>query len=497
MFNLGIFDFICIALVPIVAFIIAYLSRDKQPFSWRGYYFANAKLSSSDIGWTNLGANLAFSTIFIVLSEESYNRGWWVLVVPIAWMLGTLTLLWIYPKINEYAKRNLTLHQSIGDAFKSKSIAKWASLWTIISFIGTVGMEFYGGIKVLNSTGLTGFTPITFALIIALVVIIFTTLGGMRGIAKTASFLDILTAISALIILAILFSWKFGYLTSLNSSNSTVLPSPKSFEDNINFAIGMFLIFFPFQIFILDTWQRAAAWKEKDNNKRPTTPLVSSSLVIILVCIASIWTGVFLRESNISIPKDSLVLFEFLKSFKLILVSTILQSFIIGLILAGFIAAILSTADELLNCCSLSYIADTLGIEVRDDKLEEKQKKILASSGRLWTVLFGIIAVIISVACLKFEYEITAISVAVFSTQIVFIIPIYYTLFKKPKLNAPNNIRPVITAMLTSFIVSLSTVIYGIITKDKPLVDTAPLLALVCAFIVFFLSKLFLKFKKA
>lgn len=241
MAKFGTFDWIILIGVALIAWILATHFRGSRS-TWRGYWLANATLPNTNVAATYFGANLTFTAIFLILSQEAYRRGYVTFCIPIYWILGSLLFVALYSRISPAIAEGKTLHQVLRDAYGSRSLQLWASLWTILAFVGTVGLEFYGGIMLIQWTGLSVFASSIIGLSLALICSAFTISGGFRGIAVADIFLDLFAFAACAILLAFSFSAPLA-----QPANATIgPPALPGHVDKIIFAIGMGIIFIPF-----------------------------------------------------------------------------------------------------------------------------------------------------------------------------------------------------------------------------------------------------------
>src|SRR5579871_5945314 len=173
-------DWIIVALVPLTC--LALSTRRPNPKDWVDYFLARGALSTRGQLSNYIGANLVFTAVFLVLSLEATRRGWWVLAVPVAWMIGTALLIWLYPRLRPYLEKGQTLHQALGSAFDAeqtgwRTVRSWTSLWTIAAFVSGVALEFYGGILLLQWSGLSRFGSLGIAVLLAFTCAVFTVAG--------------------------------------------------------------------------------------------------------------------------------------------------------------------------------------------------------------------------------------------------------------------------------------------------------------------------------
>lgn len=443
-----------------VTWIIGRARRSR--LNLQGLFFANGSLPNATVGATNMGTNLAFTGIVLILSEQAYLRGIWVLSVPLFWIIGTIVLYHLYPRISRYTSHGKTLHQALGEAFGSADVRRLASLWTIVGFVGTVALEFYGGIRLLQWTGIPFLGVIPLALLLAFVIGAFTASVGLRGVASADVFLVPLTVV-AIGILAWMVN-QISPVSSIAEAARTTLSGP-SMGENIMFAVGMAVIFVPFQICILDSWQRFAAWKHGRENRKPRWLLWTGFGLAALFALP-VFLGIAVKTTNLPVAENGHPLLSLLQAIQL-------PIGVRGLLLAGLFAAMFSTADELLNCCSLSFLTDTLQIKQSSDEQPAVASQRLALSGQYYIGIFAVVAAALALIAIKYDRKISEIAVAVFSGQILFTVPILVALF------ATENARRYRPAVKVSLLSGFATVLLCVgaswFSGDHLLADTAPL----------------------
>jgi Na+/proline symporter len=466
--KFGVADWIIFAAVPLIAWLIG--RKGRQGGSWRGYFLARGNLSTTGVAATYFGANLTFTAIFLILSEEGYRRGLWAFSVPLMWFCGTLFFLKVYPRLQPYIKEGKTLHQVIGEAFNSTGIQRWVAIWTIVAFVGTVSLEFYGGIIILRWINLPLLTSFTIALLLALIVSAFTVAGGFRGVAWADVWLD-LVALGATVILGYYIfrhfsAFIFSGIPSSEAFTQSQIQPITDVVDNVIFVLGMVIILLPFQLCTLDSWQRLVAWKKRERSPKSLL-LVGACILSVAYCVP-VLMGIVLRNQGLPIQDGSHPLKLFLD------ISGIMPVFL-GLVFAGFISAMFSTADELLNCCSLSLLFDTFLIP-RDsaDRTKQEESKIVLS-GKFYTGVFAFISTLIAFTAFTYTRRASELALAVFSAQVVFTIPILIALYDRSK--APKLTASAKNGMLLAFLLALSCVLVGWVFDSKILVDAAPVAA--------------------
>jgi len=471
-----------IFLVPTIAFFLGrgVLNRsraNKKALNYIDYFLARQQLGSGGFLATFLGANLVFTAIFLILSYEAAHRGLWVLAIPIAFLLGTVLLACFYPKLKIYFDRDQTLHQALGSTFEPQgstgiSIRRWTAIWTIISFVGLVGIEFYGGILLLKWAGEPVLNSITIVLLFAAICMGFTIAGGLRGVSAANACLDVATGVSALLLF-----WYLLRAPAFDLSTPSIVSHDftPSLNDNLVFLVAAFVLFLPMPVCALDTWQRGVAWKKR---AEVWGWLLGGAFGIVIVSVVAILAGLYARKLGWSPqPTD-------LYPLRIVLEHLQFPTWTIGLVFAGFIAAILSTADELLNCCAYAWLVDFRQLR---RNVDEATSARYIKSAKFYTGAFGYLAAAVGVICVATEGRIyiSGIFNAVAATQVVFFFPLLIALLRPT--SAPKYRVAVKISMALAFASAVLSAIIGAVIGGEDgrlLIDGGPLLALFLSTIV-------------
>lgn len=450
--------------VPLLAWLLAVRARRKAGLlgTYRGYFLAQGLLGTGSVAATYIGANLTFTSIFLMLCEESFHRGWWVLVIPLFWLLGTFLFLAAYPRLRPHLLAGRTLHQTLGHVFAAPRLQKWASFWTIIAFVGTVTLEFYGGIFLVSWAGIPLFHSVAIVLFLAFAVTAFTVSGGMRGVAVADILLD-LASLASVVILLLALRPHFDVSASIHRD----LAAPVT-EDQILFGIAMLFLILPAQLCTLDSWQRLLAWKDADRS--PAGWLLGGSLLLVLAYSTPVAIGAWLRDSGAGAPGA--------EPLQLALSAFALPPGLLGLCFAGLAGAMLSTADELLNCASLSLLADLWQVPLNKDRSGAENQKLF-SRGKLFTAVFGFLSAALAVLALRYGREIRDLAVATFSAQIVFVWPLLIALLT-PRL-APKLAKSAVLSMVSAGLVAFVLVSLSWSVGDPELAEGAPIASFLVA----------------
>ena len=171
---------------------------------------------------------------------------------------------WIYPRIADYFKTGQTLHEFLGTRYHSRGLRILASLVTIVVFTGTVGLELFGGVFLFQKLGILPILdPVTLAFTIALALVIYAVMGGFKVAVRTDLAQVGLIACALIIIMAAGYKFSMGQNISLTQFIGSEWMTPNTFVSDPIWIIAMLFMFFPFQLCVMDMWQRCAAVEGK------------------------------------------------------------------------------------------------------------------------------------------------------------------------------------------------------------------------------------------
>lgn len=280
----------------------------------------------------------------------------------------------IAPKIKEFGDKNRAY--TLPDFFAarySKKAGISASLVVLITYGLFMALQVLGMGIFVNA--LTGFDPNIATILGALIVIAYTMVGGLRADIRTDAFQFIIMLALLVIFLPIVIikGGGFGALQSL----------PASFLLGTSFAppyvIAMVFLFVGAVVFTFtDLWQRAYAG---DSAKTVKKSAYISGILIFLFLLMAVLLGVF---GKILIPESTS------NTILPDLMSSILPAGLYGLVLAGFFAAIMSSADTMLLITSMTIVHDIYkkgtGRRMNDEETLRLSRKV--------TLVLGVAALV-------------------------------------------------------------------------------------------------------
>jgi len=435
---------------------------------------------------TFIATNVTFASIYLVISATTYQRGNITLWIIISWVVGLFLFRLVFPKISSFFNKGHTLPEFLGIHYADQSLRKLASICTVLAFLGTLGIEFWGVVLLLESLGLrhvlaTG----TIAILVALITGTYTALGGFKAAVHTDRWQRWLVLALTASMLLVIFNF-YGLLPHIDTKSRAELlhrfVAPSTLLSDWLFIIAMFVLFVPFNFCVMDMWQRCTA---TPSNQRISAirSVGSYKTVLTFVVVLSIPVLVGLA-AQIALPQDD-------KRDPLLILPAILEQIsgpqclrvpMLCIIYAGLIAALLSTADTLLINVVYTFLYDILGPFRRIDysKLSATQQEHAIWIFRFWIY----VCVFLALPLIGIGFSMYELVFAVFSSQVVLFLPILYAIIK-PGAAVLRN-RGAWWGILLGFGSAVLVVTIGRLTGARDLVDGAPVFAFLISVILFF-----------
>lgn len=282
---------------------------------------------------TQVGGGLVLGS-----AEEAYRYGWWVLFYPTGAALGLFFLsLGIGARMSTFNVG--TVAQLFETVYGSTTLKKFASALSILSLYMIFIGQLIASQKFLISLGLDSqFIFIAFWLI----VIVYTVMGGLKAVVAT----DVIQALFFLVVFALAFFfavWVDDYSFKESISYQT------SFNLDIAKVTGWLFMPMLFMLIEQDMAQRCFAAR---SGKIITMATFVAGIITLIICSIPVFFGVLAKVEGIEIRPGSSVMMEMIQSLSSPLLSAIVGS--------AILAAVVSTADSLINAVSSNIAQDFL-----------------------------------------------------------------------------------------------------------------------------------------
>jgi SSS family solute:Na+ symporter len=358
------------------------------------YYVASRDVNSWHIGLSVVATDVGggFSIGLGGLGFTMGLSGSWLLFTGLigAWLAAAILIPKVFalPDIRKYT----TLPQ-IFDSFYGKRVAILAGIITTIGYLSFTSSQIIAGAKLAEGT----FEQLSFThavLIMGIVAVGYTILGGLKAVIYTDT-VQWIILMAGLTFAGIPYAYRAigGWEAIQNNVSADMLSLTNvSGVQLINWGITIIPIWFVG----MTLYQRMFASRGEKEAKKAwyiagvfEWPIMAFLGVILgLFAKVAMQQGVFaemgILPTSIIDPELGLP----------ILLRTVLPHGLMGLVLAAYFSAVMSTADSCLMACSGSLLTDILRVKTGTGDMD---KKALRHS-QLATLAMGIIALIIALS---------------------------------------------------------------------------------------------------
>lgn len=372
---MALIDIIIVALFFLIILIIGLIDRKK--ITLEDYWVNSRKTKTFFLVATVLSTFIGVGAILGTAGIAFNGGGLIALAIPFSFLFYLMLYAkFLAPKIKEFGDKHKAY--TLPDFFAvrySKKAGIVASGVNLISYGLFLALQILGMGIFVNA--LTGFNPNVATILGALIVIAYTTVGGLKADIRTDVFQFIIMLVLLFVFLPIVIFKGGGFLALQNLSTSFLLGT--------NFAppyvaILAFLFIGMITFTCADLWQRAYAGDSKKTVKKAA---YISGILAFLFLIMAVLLGIY---GNILLPNSTsnTILSD--------LMTLILPAGLYGLILAGFFAAVMSSADTVLLITSMTLVHDIYQKGMNKQMSGEETLKL----SRKVTFILGVLALIVA-----------------------------------------------------------------------------------------------------
>lgn len=366
--------------------ICVYIGRasSKKIATQEDYFLAGRKVRFLPLLMTLVATQIGGGLI-LGSCEEAYKYGWIVFLYPLGATLGLLTLAFGIGK--RLSRFNVgTIAELFQVVYSSKRLKKIASSLSIISLFFILAAQVIASKKFMMSLGVDqtwiflGFWAL---------VILYTVMGGFKAVVAT----DIIQAAFFLIIF-------FGCFAFTLTQESLFLNAPtEAFSFDSSKLTGWLLMPLLFMIIEQDMGQRCFSAKSEKIVSRAS---LGAAIITLATCLIPIFYGILAKTKGIEITAGSSVFMQ--------VVSQTTTPLITSLIACAILAAIISTADSLMNAISSNL---TLDFDFKNKSIKKSQ----ALSAVIAVLALGISFAfnnVVDLLILSYELSVSALFVPIF-----------------------------------------------------------------------------------
>jgi len=350
------------------------------------YYVGNREMKAGHVGLSIVATDVGggFSIGLGGVGFAMGLAGSWLLFTGLvgAW----LSAVFIIPKIKGIDSSNKMMTYSDFLRFRyNNKVALIAAIISGLGYMGFTGAQMLAGAKLASATILPkspiGMDPILFSiLVIALITILYTVLGGMKAVIYTDTIQWIILLIGLIFITVPVTLYKIGGLEALKSA----LPSTHFSLGNIEAVtlINWMVTIIPIWLVGMTLYQRMYACRDEKEARRAwfiagifEYPIMAFTGVFLGMCARMVFPE---ADNEMALP---------------MLIRDILPMGVTGIVIASYFSAIMSTADSCLMASSGNFVNDIIE-RYFTKNLSHKNSVRLSMTV---TLIIGILAVLIAI----------------------------------------------------------------------------------------------------
>lgn len=351
---------------------------NKKQKDMEDYYVAGRKLNTFSImclwvaGWIG-GASV------IGASSKAYDMGitaiWYVGIAAIGCVIFATTFTKIVKRVSTKF-HNVTYPDFIAARYDEKTRII-TTITTIIAYFAYTAGQFIAGGVMLQA--LTGWEANTCIIICAIVIILYTSAGGMIAVTYTDWFQVILLVVGIVVIgVPITISFLDGGIASLKSLPASYFDiGAWGWPSIIALGVSTILSFYT----TMDGYTRCFAAKDE---KAARNGILWAAAVVVVIALSSTFLGM---AAKVIIPDATG------STALTLLIVKLFPAGLRGLIIVGVLAAIMSTADICMLVASANITKDIYQKMIKKDATDKQLMKVGITS----SLLVGIFSVAIAI----------------------------------------------------------------------------------------------------
>ncbi|MDW7675934.1 MAG: sodium:solute symporter family protein [Bacillota bacterium] len=347
----------------------SFLAADRN----MGLFQTTATTSATDLGG---GFSIAMGGLGFTMGLA----GSWLMATSALSAIGAAFFL--VPVVKRWADK--CKGYTIGDLFARRFDKKTGFMAAILIGLAWwcfVGGQIIAGGKLIAGTMGIGLT--TSIIIAGAIVLFYTSAGGLKAVIYTDVFNMIVLFVGVILVLIPIGLVRSGGWQGLVEQFSTSADTSKLLDwGNVSWktSIGWFLSIFPCWFISICSVQRIIAAKNESTAKRAffltgfpiEWPIFAIGTVLIGMCARKLLPG--LTDAELAVPR---------------MIVTILPMGIAGIVVAGYTAAVMSTADSCLIGPVAIFVNDIYKKLIKPKASDSELLKV----GRIATIVLGFLAI--------------------------------------------------------------------------------------------------------
>lgn len=388
------------SLIPITLFLILcagvafYVHRKHAGGNFvQEYFIGNRSMGAFVLAMTTIATYGSVSS-FVGGPGQAWEYGFGWVYMAVCQVTALFLLYGIMGKKLALIGRKInavTIIDVIRNRYQSNLLANLSALVIVIFFIAMMVAQFVGGAKLFEAV--TGYSYLIGLLIFGGAVIIYTTVGGFRGVVLTDALCGIAMLVGICVLAFGIFSVGGGY-ENIMATISQTKPTLLEIEADGNMPLGLYFtqwLLVGVLTFVLpQSTVRCLGFKD--------TKSLRNAIILGTVIMGAMMIGV----TSLGVLAQGVLpgtLEEYGSSVDNIIPLTIVASlppWLAGITIIGPIAASISTVSSLLIASSSAIIKDVY-LHHCEEKGKEVKEKTVAYSSQIITLIIGLFVFVLAI----------------------------------------------------------------------------------------------------
>lgn len=392
-----------INLLPVFIFLIgmlgisAYIQRvskeNRQKDFAKDYFIGGRTLGGFVLAMTTAATYSSVST-FVGGPGMAWIIGYGWLYMAIVQVIVIFLVLGVFGKKIALIAREIdavTVIDVLRERYKSDFLANMAAVVIVAFFCSTMVAQFVGAAKLFEAV--TGFSYVTGLTLFGLIVVVYTTIGGFKGVALTDACCAIAMIAGMCILMGGMMSAGGGFdkmMAYIGSEHPDMLEPLSRGKMPMSLYISQWLLVGICTLSLPQSVVRGISYKD---TKALHRAMIIGTFVIGAMTMVATWIGVLSK----GILTEGIAAYG--NSVDNIMPIAIVQSlspFWAGVIIIGPIAATISTVSSLLLSSSSSIVKDVY-MNIKSKKNEQISNESIRLYSLAATIILGLIVYAISI----------------------------------------------------------------------------------------------------
>ena len=364
-----------------------------------GAYFSRKNKNVTDflLAGRSLGLGTAILTMTATLfggalltgtAQQAYDNGVAIYLYPFSSVIGMILVGLLIGKMSKFSTYT-TVTEYLEKRFNSKFLRTASALLSMLALIGILGGQVGAIVGILSALGFKN--SVAGALLAMVVIIALTVMGGLWAVTMTDCFQIILVIIGVLWIFFAAMANHGGFSGIHEALNGMAASLPQDYNvlmngDKVSLLAWLMLPAIMYLLIGQDLYQRLFACK---NHKTAVRTAFGAGFMLTLLSIVPVVLGLIARIEFPELAEKG----TSASAFAMLAMAT-LPSWVVGIVMAAALSAILSTADSALTAASSHFIGDIWMCYIAKGTDPNDKKLLLVS--RIFTAVAGIAAIVFS-----------------------------------------------------------------------------------------------------